>query len=128
MAPRHRRDVGAWLQALGGDPRFFFRRPTPAALAPRNHLDPAQSIVPNRALRTVLMMVLMTIDIPLRTVLMIMLNVQGQALSPRSQRSSDLTLTFDRWGADASYDEGRIGLSPTLLNSLAIERGRDSAP
>ena len=49
------------------------------------------------------MMVLMTIDVPLRNVLMIMLNVQGQALSPRSQRSSDLTLTFDRWGADASY-------------------------
>jgi hypothetical protein len=53
-----------------------------------NHLDPAQPILSNGALRTVLMMMLMTVISPFRTMLMIILNAHGPVLSPLKRRSS----------------------------------------
>ena len=81
MPSSNSRNLGARFQTLRRDLGLLLRRPSPTPLLARNYLDPAQS-APFAALRTVLMMVLMTIIIPFRIVLMIMLKLHGLDSSP----------------------------------------------
>lgn len=79
MTACDRRNLRPGFQALGRDFCLLFRRPPPSALSARDDLDPAQLRPTNSALRTMLMTVLITIIIPSRTVLMIMLKLHPMA-------------------------------------------------
>ena len=72
-----------------------------------------KAIVADRALRTMLMMVQMTLAISLRTMMMIILNAHDPVLSPPPRRSSGPYDVNDRWGAGASYTSSAHQARPT---------------
>ena len=105
MAPRNGSNLRARLQALRRDLCLLLRRPSPPSLPARDYLDPAQSIASAAPLRMVLMMVLITVTIPVRTVLMIMLKLHDWDSPLLSRVSSNLQAPVGRWGARASYNQ-----------------------
>jgi hypothetical protein len=77
MPSSNSRNLGARFQTLRRDLGLLLRRLSPTPLLARNYLDPAYS-APFAAVRTMLM----TVIIPFRIVLMIMLKLHSLDSSP----------------------------------------------